>query len=77
MSKFSKKIVALVIFLNFIFSFSVLYVFLKVSSEPTTLIAAWFTFTTGELWLLAGIKKTKVKHLRKEKDDGGNQTEVV
>jgi hypothetical protein len=30
-------------------------------SEPITLIGAWFAFTTGELWMLSSIKKSKVK----------------
>lgn len=61
MQKFSKKIVALIILLNVSFTVAVLYTFLKVGSEPTSLIVAWFAFTTGELWLLSGITKTKVK----------------
>ena len=65
--KYSKFIVTLVILLNTAFAFSTLYVFLRTSSEPTTLIAAWFAFTTGELWLLKDIKKSKIK--------GGNQNE--
>ena len=65
--KYSKFIVALVIFLNTAFAFSALYVFLKTSSEPSTLIAAWFAFTTGELWILKDIKKSKLK--------GGKQNE--
>ena len=59
--RFSKAIVSLVIMLNVIFSAAVLFVFLKIGSEPTTLIGAWFAFTTGELWLLAGIKKKEVE----------------
>ncbi len=62
MQKFSKKIVALVIFLNVSFTGVVLYLFLRTGNEPTALIAAWFAFTTGELWLLSGITKTKVKN---------------
>lgn len=57
--KFSKLVVAAVVMLNTGFTAAVLYVFLRVGSEPTALIAAWFGFTTGELWLLAGIKKKK------------------
>jgi hypothetical protein len=53
--------VALVILLNTGFAGAVLYAFLRVGSEPTALIAAWFGFTTGELWLLAGIRKAKLK----------------
>ena len=66
--KFSKLIVSLVIILNILFTIAVLYIFLQTSSEPTALIAAWFGFTVGELWLLAGIKKKKVQK-------GGNFSE--
>ncbi len=59
--RYSKIIVALVILLNTGFAGAVLYAFLRVGSEPTALIAAWFGFTTGELWLLAGIRKAKLK----------------
>lgn len=65
-SKFSKGIVAAVVMLNTIFTAAILYVFLKVGSEPMTLITAWFGFTTGELWMLSSIKKSKV---RKEDDN--------
>jgi hypothetical protein len=59
--QFSKLIVALIICLNLGFTVAVLYVFLRVGSEPTALIAAWFAFTTGELWLLSGIKREKLR----------------
>ena len=58
---FSKLIVISVIALNVIFSITVLNVFLKTSSEPSSLVVAWFSFTTVELWSLAGIKKAKEK----------------
>ena len=58
--KFSKIIVSLVILLNVLFTTGALYVFLKVGSEPMTLIGCWFAFTTGELWLLATIKKKEI-----------------
>lgn len=35
---------------------AVFFVFLR-----ATLVAAWFAFTTGELWLLAGIRKAKMQ----------------
>ena len=66
---FSKLIVALVILLNTGFAIGVLLVFLKVGSEPTALIAAWFAFTTGELWMLAGIKKRKLKEENKNESE--------
>ena len=58
--RFSKGIVALIVFLNVFFAGAVLYTFLKVGSEPVTLIGCWFAFTTGELFLLAGIKKKEI-----------------
>lgn len=60
-SVFSKVIVSVVIGLNVLFTVAVLIIFLKTSCEPTGLIAAWFSFTTVELWSLAGIKKAKEK----------------
>jgi len=67
-NRYSKFIVALVILLNSGFTGAVLYTFLKIGSEPTSLIVAWFAFTTGELWLLSGITKKKV-------EIGGNTNE--
>lgn len=64
-SFFSKLIVISVIALNVIFTGIVLSVFLRTSSEPSSLIVAWFSFTTVELWSLAGIKKAEK---RKEND---------
>jgi len=55
--KFSKFIVLLVILLNTIFTAGIFYVFLKVGNEPSTLIGAWFGFTTVELWSLSKIKR--------------------
>ena len=60
-SVFSKIIVSAVISLNVLFTTAVLIIFLRTSSEPTGLVAAWFSFTTVELWSLAGIKKAKEK----------------
>jgi hypothetical protein len=59
--RFSKFIVTLVILLNVAFTAAVLYVYLQVGSEPSTLVGAWFAFTTGELWMLSSIKKKKIK----------------
>ena len=59
--RFSKAIVALVVFMNIVFTGAVLYVFLKTGNEPVALVGAWFAFTTGELWMLSSIKKAKVK----------------
>lgn len=66
--KFSKAIVSAVIILNILFTVAVLYVFLHTGNEPSSLIVAWFAFTTGELWMLSGIKKKKVE----ESNNGRN-----
>ena len=67
-NRFSKFIVTLVVVLNILFTAAVLYIFMMTGSEPITLIGAWFAFTTGELWMLSSIKKSKVKK-------GGNLNE--
>lgn len=74
MKKYSKIIVAIVIALNGTFAIAVLYVFLKTGAEPTVLVTAWFTFTTGELWLLSGIKKTEIK--KGENNENKLETEI-
>lgn len=60
--QFSKIIVSFIIILNTGFTAAVLYVFLRVGSEPVVLIGAFFAFTTGELWMLSTIKKKKIKN---------------
>ena len=62
-------VVFLAILLNTGFAIGVLYAFLRVGSEPTALIAAWFAITTGELWMLAGIKKQKLKEENKDESE--------
>jgi len=66
--KFSKAIVSLVILLNAAFTVAVLYIFYRIGTEPTTLIGAWFGFTTIELWALAGIKKREIE-TRNDKEE--------
>ena len=56
---FSKKVVISVIVLNILFTLAVMYLFLQTGNEPMTLVGAWFSFTTIELWSLASIKKKK------------------
>lgn len=56
---FSKKVVISVIILNILFTLAVMYLFLQTGNEPMTLVGAWFSFTTIELWSLASIKKRK------------------
>lgn len=59
--KYSKILIACIVILNVLFTLAVLYVFSQTAEEPTTLIASWFAFTTGELWMTASIKKAKTK----------------
>ena len=68
-NRFSKFIVTVVILLNILFTAAVLYVFLQTGSEPMTLIGCWFAFTTGELWMLSSIKKSKVKKEGENSED--------
>jgi hypothetical protein len=68
MNNFSKKIVALVLILNIAFTIAILYLFYRIGSEPTALIGCWFAFTTGELWLLAGITREKVRRNADSRD---------
>lgn len=58
---FSKFIITLVILMNICFTSAILYAFLHTGNEPSTLVASWFAFTTGEVWALAIIKKEKHK----------------
>jgi len=66
--KFSKFVVTLVILLNTTFTMAVLFIFYRTGLEPTTLIGAWFGFTTVELWALAGIKKREIE-TRNDKEE--------
>ena len=58
---YSKYIVTFIIIMNVMFTISILYVFNHTGNEPSTLISAFFAFTTVELWSLAGIKKKKIE----------------
>lgn len=74
--KYSKIIVALIVVLNVVFIYRVLEIFSNIGVEPTSSIVAWFGFTTGELWLLSGIKKEKVKQGGVEFADSRNEYKV-
>ena len=58
---YSKYIVTFIIIMNVMFTIAILYVFNHTGNEPSTLISAFFAFTTVELWSLAGIKKKKIE----------------
>lgn len=64
--QYSKYLIAFIVAINVIFTATVLFLYLRVKSEPSTLIGAWFGFTTMELWNLAMIKKKKME--KKEND---------
>lgn len=70
--QYSKALVTLIIFLNIIFTVAVFFVFARTGSEPSTLIATWFSFTTVELWSLARIKKKKIDREISEIKYGGS-----
>lgn len=75
--KFSKAIVTLVVLLNAAFTTAVLFIFYRIGTEPTTLIGAWFGFTTVELWALAGIKRKEIEQNdRGECNDGIMETKT-
>ena len=70
--RYSKVLVTMIICLNIIFTVAVFFVFAKTGSEPSTLIATWFSFTTVELWSLARIKKKKIDREIHEIKYGGS-----
>lgn len=70
--QYSKALVTLIILMNIIFTIAVFFVFARTGSEPSTLIATWFSFTTVELWSLARIKKKKIDREISEIKYGGS-----
>lgn len=67
--RFASIIVLLVIGLNVWFTREIMMLMRDTSFEPTALIAAWFAFTTGELWMLKDIKKKKIDKEGKQNDN--------
>ena len=70
--QYSKALATLIILMNIIFTIAVFIVFARTGSEPSTLIATWFSFTTVELWSLARIKKKKIDREISEIKYGGS-----
>lgn len=70
--QYSRALVTLIILMNVIFTIAVFIVFARTGSEPSTLIATWFSFTTVELWSLARIKKKKIDREISEIKYGGS-----
>lgn len=54
--QFNKKIVTLIVVMNILFTATIVFLYYKTGSEPSTLIDKWFKFTGTELVALAGIK---------------------
>lgn len=54
--QFNKKIVTLIVVMNILFTATIVFLYYKTGSEPSTLIERWFKFTGTELVALAGIK---------------------
>lgn len=66
--RFSKWIVAMIIAMNVLFCVAVLYINYRGFYVSDALIAAWFGFTTAELWGLAFIKGKEIKHADSDSD---------
>lgn len=60
-SKYSKWIVAAIILLNTLFAAAVIYAHMRGATIPDSLIYSWFGSFTGELWIISGITKAKIK----------------
>ena len=61
-SRTSKRIIMFVIVAIFTFTGLAIWTQVKTGMELSpTLITCFFTFCTGELWMLASIKKSKLK----------------
>lgn len=66
-SKTSKKIIVFVIIAILTFTSAAICVQVKTGMELSpTLITCFYAFCTGELWMLASIKKSKLKTGQKE-----------
>lgn len=59
--KYSKVVVGLILAISILFVAAILTIFYITGQEPTTLIKYFFVFVIGELWVVAGIKKKKIK----------------
>jgi hypothetical protein len=47
LTRFSKKVVAVIIAANIVFTAAVLYIFFRTGSEPATLVISWFGSRRG------------------------------
>lgn len=66
-SRTSKRIILFVIAAIFVFTGLAIWTQVQTGMELSpTLITCFFTFCTGELWMLASIKKSKLKNGQKD-----------
>lgn len=74
----SKWVIPFVIVSLFSFTGLAVYVQLMTSMElSATLITCFFAFCTGELWMLASIKKTKIKnHFADDPDTPEDESQI-
>ena len=56
LTKFSKLLVLFIVVTAILFTIAILYIYVKMGTEPTTLIVAFFGFLGAELGALATIK---------------------
>lgn len=80
-SRTSKRIIVFVIMAIFVFTGLAIWAQVKTGMELSpTLITCFFTFCTGELWMLASIKKSKLKTGQKDNQykimDYGNRNDT-
>lgn len=67
-SRTSKFIIAFVIVSLFTYTTAAIWLQLKIGIEVSpTLTTCFYAFCTGELWLLASIKKTKISNGQKSR----------
>lgn len=75
--KFSKFVVLFVIYLNIEFTKEIFKLIRETGIEPSALIAAWFAFTTVEVWSLSNITKAKVEQEEKTKREIGECVNTI
>ena len=75
-----RRIVGFIILSIFTFTGVAVWLQYKIGMELSpTLITCFYGFCTGELWILAGIKKTKVKEngtVKEESIDGSSDNSI-
>jgi len=68
-NKFSKGLIVLIVLSNMVAAGISFWLFAKTGGEPVATLGVWFGFSTGELWIMATVKKAKIKN---SKEGAGN-----